>query len=191
VAVDYLRLTLDQIQSELRKTAADVRASFGTLDDRQLNWRPDPSRWSVAQCLQHLVQSNDEMCGAFERAADPARPRTIWQRLPILPGVIGRMMVSSLGPKVTRKFVAPSQSTPSASDSDSGVLDRFAASQERVLAITRTLAGRDLDRMILVSPFVKVVTYSVFDGLRLVVAHEHRHVEQARRVREAPGFPRS
>ena len=34
----------------------------------------------------------------------------------------------------------------------------------------------------MVSPFVAAITYSVLDGLRLVVAHDHRHFEQARRV---------
>ena len=41
------------------------------------------------------------------------------------------------------------------------------------------------------SPFIKVVTYSVLDGWRLVFAHERRHFEQARAVSLSPGFPRS
>ena len=188
--MDYTRLELDQIPAELNKTEADIRATFAGLTPVQLNWKPDAKSWSVAQCFEHLAQSNQEMCGAFERAADPARPRTIWQRLPVMPKLIGRMMVSSLGPRVTRKFVAPKQSTPSASTLDAGILDRFFASQEQVQVIARRLAGRDLNRLILVSPFVSVVAYSVLDGLRLIVAHERRHVEQARRVMQAPGFPR-
>ena len=39
------------------------------------------------------------------------------------------------------------------------------------------------------SPFVGIVTYSVLDGWRLMVAHERRHVQQARRVMATPGFP--
>jgi hypothetical protein len=187
--VDYTKLELDQIPSELNKTLADVRSTFTPLNAKQLNWRPDATSWSVGQCLEHLVQSNRELCAAFERAADPARPRTLWQRLPILPGFFGRMLVSTQGPKVGRKFVAPRQSTPSASDIDSGILDRFAAGHEQVQTIVRRVAGRDLSRMILVSPFVSFITYSVLDGLRLIVAHERRHIEQAKRVMQSPGFP--
>jgi hypothetical protein len=40
------------------------------------------------------------------------------------------------------------------------------------------------------SPFASVVTYSVLDGWRLVVAHDRRHVEQARRVTQAAEFPK-
>jgi hypothetical protein len=39
------------------------------------------------------------------------------------------------------------------------------------------------------SPFIKVITYSVLDGWRLVFAHDRRHLEQARRVTLSPGFP--
>ena len=39
------------------------------------------------------------------------------------------------------------------------------------------------------SPFIGVITYSVLDGWRLMVAHDHRHIEQAQRVRTSPGFP--
>jgi hypothetical protein len=33
------------------------------------------------------------------------------------------------------------------------------------------------------------LTYSVLDGCRLIVTHERRHFEQARRVTQASGFP--
>jgi hypothetical protein len=39
------------------------------------------------------------------------------------------------------------------------------------------------------SPFARVVTYSVLDGWRLMLAHNRRHVEQARRVTQAGEFP--
>jgi hypothetical protein len=39
------------------------------------------------------------------------------------------------------------------------------------------------------SPFMRVITYSVLDGWRLVVAHNHRHIQQAKRVVQAQGFP--
>jgi hypothetical protein len=44
-------------------------------------------------------------------------------------------------------------------------------------------------RIIMVSPFVSFITYSVLDGCRLIVTHERRHLEQARRVTQAPEFP--
>jgi hypothetical protein len=41
------------------------------------------------------------------------------------------------------------------------------------------------------SPFIRIVTYSVLDGWRLMVSHDRRHLEQARRVTESPEFPKA
>jgi DinB superfamily len=188
--VDFTRLTLDQVRAELTRTAADVRATFGHLDGRQLNWRPDATSWSVAQCFDHLINANREMCRAITLAGDPTGSRTIWQRLPILPGLFGRVLVSSQGPTTTRKFTAPKKATPSASEIDARVLDRFAAGHGEVDALAVAFAARDPARLIMVSPFVRFITYSVLDGFRLIAAHERRHYEQARRVLQRTDFPR-
>jgi hypothetical protein len=56
-------------------------------------------------------------------------------------------------------------------------------------ARVRALEGSDVTRIVMVSPFVAFITYSVLDGCRLLVAHERRHLEQARRVTQEPTFP--
>src|SRR5919106_7041775 len=112
--MDYTRLSLNQVRSGLEEIARDANATFGRLDARQLNWRPDATRWSVAQCFEHLLTANHLMWRAAEGALDDAQPRTIWQRLPLLPGVLGRALIRSQSPGAERKLTAPSQARPSA-----------------------------------------------------------------------------
>jgi hypothetical protein len=102
--VDYTTLSLAQVQAGLEAVAADTQATFGRLDSRQLNWRPDASRWSTAQCLEHLLTANRLMVQSAREALDGAKPPTIWQRLPVLPGMFGRMLIRSQAPQATRKF---------------------------------------------------------------------------------------
>ena len=180
--MDFTKLTVAEVNAQLARTAADVRASFGHLDSVALNWRPSPGAWSVAQCLDHLVQANRELCAAMSDACDPATPRTIWQKLPVWPGLFGRLLITTQGPSATRKFTAPKAAVPSASDIDAGVIDRFVESHAAIAGVIRSLAGRDPARVIMISPFVKFITYSVLDALRLIAAHERRHYEQACRV---------
>jgi hypothetical protein len=187
--VDYTRLTIEEIEAELARTTRDVRARFGPLDTPQLNWRPSVTAWSVAQCLDHLTQANHQMCVAMFKACEPDTPRTAWQRLPVLPGMFGRVMITSLTPTGTRKFRAPQTATPSASDIDAAVIGRFVDGHREIAAVIRGLAGRDPARIIMVSPFVRFVTYSVLDGLRIVATHERRHFEQALRVVSSAGYP--
>jgi len=187
--MDYATLPLSEVRSGLESLSQDVQATFGACDDRQLNWRPDPARWSIAQCFDHLLTANALMFRAAEAALDDATPRTVWQRMPIVPRVLGRLLVRSQAPGAARKFKAPSQAVPATSDIAGDVIARFIEQHREAVRRITSLDERDAARAVMTSPFIKVVTYSVFDGWRLVLAHDRRHVEQARAVMQSPGFP--
>ena len=187
--MDYTSLSLDDVRGALEDVAEQAQVTFGALTSGQLNWRPDAKRWSVAQCFEHLLTANRLMRRAADDALDPSRSKPLWQRVPILPGYVGRMMVRSQAPDATRKFMAPSAARPAASDLPGDVVQRFSAQQRESAALAAALDERLAARTVMSSPFLGIVTYSVLDGWRLMVAHNHRHFEQARRVTGSPGFP--
>ena len=188
--MDYTKLSLAEVRSALDDIARETHVTFGSFDSRQLNWRPDPTRWSVAQCFEHLLTANRQMLRAAADALNGGHPRTIWQRAPILPGLLGRMLIRSQAPGSTRKFVAPPASQPSASDIPGDIISRFIEQNRDGAGQVKALDERVAAQAIMTSPFVRVIAYSVLDGWRLIVAHDHRHIQQARRVTEATGFPR-
>ena len=187
--MDYSTLSLAEVRTGLADVSRDVENTFGRLSARQVNWREDATRWSVGQCLEHLLTANRLMFRQAELAFDPGHSRTVWERLPGLPAFFGKLLVRSQGPEVTRKYKAPTPARPSSSDVSAAVVQRFVAQHreaaERIAALDESLASRT----IMTSPFARVITYSVLDGWRLIFAHDRRHVEQARRVTQAPGFP--
>jgi hypothetical protein len=187
--MDYTKLSLPEVRAALDETARDVQATFGALDVRQLNWRPDARQWSVAQCLEHLLAANRMMSQASEAALAHLRPRTVWQRLPIVPGLLGRMLIRSQSPAGARKFTTSPQAQPTTSDIGADVIERFVQQHRDLTQRLMTLDERQAASAIMTSPFANLVVYSVLDGWRLVAAHDRRHVEQARRVMGMPGFP--
>ena len=187
--MDYTTISLANVRTEFEAIAADAAAAFGRLDARQLNWKADAARWSVAQCLEHLLTANGQMAEMADQALDGTRRRTLWQRLPIWPGLLGRMLVRTQSPDTTRKFKAPGKAQPAASAIDAGIVGRFVDQQRVLIAKLDAAAARDLAGVVMVSPFLGIVTYSVLDGWRLMVAHERRHLQQATRVMATPGFP--
>ena len=188
--MDYTTLSLAEARSGLDDLARDAQTTFGRLDARQLNWRPDAKRWSVAQCFEHLLQMNRLMMQAAGDGLNEKMPRTIFQRLPVLPRVLGRVMVRSQSPETTRKFSSPSQGRPSNGDIAADVVARYVEQQRDAVTRLQAIDEHDAARAIMISPFIGVVTYSVLDGWRLMFAHGRRHVEQARRVTTEQGFPR-
>ena len=189
--MDYATLSLADVRSGLDSIARETQSTFGGYDARQLNWRPDATRWSVAQCFDHLLTANRMMFKAADDALTGAAPRSLWQRLPVLPGVLGRMLIRSQAPGAKRKFTAPPPAQPAMSDISVDVIQRFIEQQRDGVARVQALDARIAARVIMTSPFVKVITYSVMDGWRLVLAHDRRHFEQARAVTLSPGFPTS
>lgn len=187
--MDYTTISLVDVRTELDAIAADAGTAFGRLDARQINWKADASRWSVAQCLEHLLTANRQMVEMADQALDATRGRTLWQRLPIWPGLLGRMLVRTQSPNATRRFKAPGKAQPAASALDTGIVARFVHQQRELIAKLDASATRDLAGVVMASPFLGIVTYSVLDGWRLIVAHERRHVQQAKQVMATPGFP--
>lgn len=186
--MDYTHLSLAEICRELQQIARDAE-TFGRLDAQQLNWKPDATRWSVAQCFEHLVTANRLMLRGAVDALNPSRPRTMWQRLPFLPAVFGPMMVRSQAPENLRKFTAPAAARPATSDVAGDIVEHFIEQHRDAVEEVSRLDGGVANETIMASPFVRVITYSVIDGWRLMVAHDRRHLAQARRVMDAPGFP--
>jgi hypothetical protein len=119
---------------------------------------------------------------------DGSRAPTIWERVPVLPGVLGRALIRSQAPTAARKFTAPPGARPVFTQIPGDIVRRFAAQQREIAQWIGTLDDRQA-RLIMTSPFIRVVTYSVLDGCRLIVVHDWRHIEQARRVTALPEFP--
>ena len=180
--MDYARTSLAEVTAGLSRIAVDARQTFGALAVDLLNWRPDESAWSGAQCLQHLVTANGLMIQAAERALDGTSPKTIWQRLPLMPGIVGPMLIRSQAPTTTRRFVAPAPARPSSSGIGPDVVARFVTQHEHAVTRLHALDERQAARTIMISPFVRFMTYSVLDGWRLIYAHDLRHLQQARAV---------
>jgi len=189
--MDYTTLSVSQVREGIGELNRDVEATFVSLDGEQLNWRPDPARWSAAQCFEHLLKMNALMLQAAENALDDGHPRSVWQRLPLLPSVLGPIMVRSQSPDTPRKYTAPAPGRPSSSEISPDIVRRFIEQQRRAVERLQAADEQKAARTVMASPFIRVICYSVLDGWRLVLAHGRRHVEQARRIIKEPAFPKT
>jgi len=182
---------LDRLVEELGAITTEAREVFGALDAAQLNWKPSAERWSVGQCFDHLIRTNSTFFADMRRVASGAYKGSAWARVSPLSGFFARMILRSLDPVRGRKTKAPRVFEPAKSDVDANVMGEFASHQEELVRLMRATAGVDLRRTMVTSPVAAVATYSLLDAYRIVVAHERKHFEQARRVAEDGRFPRA
>ncbi len=168
--------------------ANDTKSTFGHLSPAQLNWKPSPDRWSVAQCFDHLLTSNK---GYFPVIDDvfAGKKRTFWERMPVLPGLAGKLLIKSMEPSSTRKVKAPKRFQPAQSDISASIINDFAGQQSKLVEKMKASEHLDLERIVITSPVTAAITYSLMDAYRLIVVHEQRHFQQAKRVMEESSFP--
>lgn len=191
MSIAFHRESLPVLIDVARKVPAEVRAEFGALRTDQLNWKPAADKWSVGQCFDHLLTSNGEYFPIFDRVLQGQKTsNTIWESLPGLPRFWGQMLIKSVSPDAARKQKAPKIFAPATSAVDAGIIPRFIDQQERVISYLNTITAVDADRIIITSPVARVITYSLLDACRVIVAHEQRHILQARRVTQLPEFPK-
>lgn len=186
--MDYLKADLPSLITAANNTANETKNAFGHLTSAQLNWKPSAERWSVAQCFDHLLASNNGYFPIIDSVL-AGQKQTFWQSMPVLPGVMGRLLIKSLDPVKGRKLKAPKNFQPAQSDISSSVIDDFVAQQSKIVEKMKATEPLDLERIIISSPVTSVVTYSLMDAYRVIVVHEARHLQQARRVTEESGFP--
>lgn len=186
--MNYQKAELPHLIDATNSIASETRNTFGDLTPAQLNWKPSAERWSVGQCFAHLLNSNKGYFPIIDRVLAGRKP-TFWQSVPVLPGMMGKLLIKSLDPASTRKLKAPKNFAPAQSDIPDSVIDDFVAQQARIAEKMKATEHLDLEKIIITSPALAVVTYSLLDAYRVIVVHERRHFHQAQRVTQESGFP--
>jgi hypothetical protein len=180
---------VQKLAAELDDIGQEVKTRFGSFTAEQLNWKASPETWSVGQCLDHLIKINSEYFPELDTIIRGERNQKFWETYSPFSGLFANLLYKSVSPEGERKLKAPKTATPSSSDISPAIVEDFEKHQVELAEKMRQTAGLDTKRIILTSPFLKLITYSLFDGYRIIVTHERRHLEQAKRVTQAEGFP--
>ena len=171
--------------------AAEAQQTFGELSEQQRNWKHNAESWSIGQCFDHLVKANESYFPLIEQSIKGEQPRTFWESLPLLPTFFGWMLIKFLSPESTKKLKAPGIFQPSSSDIDPHIINNFVKQQNQLTYLMKETAELDLRRVKITSPAMRFVTYSLLDCYTIIVVHEKRHFQQAKRVLDVEGFPKT
>ncbi|ELR72956.1 hypothetical protein C900_00917 [Fulvivirga imtechensis AK7] len=183
--------TLDQKQflERLKSETEEILAFAYMLSEQpteKLTEQPTPNQWSVAECLEH-------MNAATELYLDQIEPKMITHLKPsgttfFKRGFFASYSTKSLKPsaegKIKSKMKTMKIFQPISEQNVKSVLDRFVNNQHRVLRVLHDLDGKDLRSFKLTTALGKILKFYVGEALEFAIAHNQRHVLQARRVLE-------
>jgi hypothetical protein len=181
---------LDAFRLQFEELANDADAMTSALTDDQFNWRPPSGGWTVAQCIDHLNVTAREYLPRLDEGIADAIRGGLYGEGPFHYTVLGRLFVWSQQPTTKLKYKATKVFEPSPSRQKQETLAAFRAYQVQLVDRLRQANGLDLARARVSSPVVAVLRMPLGSGFALVVAHERRHLQQARTVLAHPAFPR-
>ena len=181
---------LNKLISELEKISEDAQKTFGGLSGEQLNWKPSAESWSVGQCLDHLIVTNEMEFPAIERVIKGEHQNPFWSKVPFLTNLWGSFVLKAVEPTNAKKTKNPKVFSPSASRIDANIVSRFVEHQQKMAELMTATKDLDLTKIVISSPVAVFVTYRLSDAYKIVVQHEWRHFRQAERVMQSEGFPK-
>jgi hypothetical protein len=190
--MSYLRMPsefqamLDQLDAIKR----DGEAIVSGLSDAQLNWRQGPARWSIADGLQHLNVSVTKAMPAFDQAIATGRAKSQFATGPFRYGWFARFVAGSMEPPPKFRMKAPSmvQVPLTATYRAADLLPEFFRVRDELARRVRQSEGLDLARVRTISHVNRLLRLPLGAYFQFILAHDRRHLWQARQVRNDPRF---
>ena len=175
------------LESWLQSAAAvsrDFSEAFGTLTESQLNWKPDEKRWSIAQCIEHLIHTNELYLVSIQQLAEGTYRPTLWERISPFSSLWTRLFRYSMQEKARTRVPAPAAFRPHLSAIDPGVIPDLVHQQAVLMQAVRNTDHLSHQRTTLASPVTGWVTFRLNGLIQMLLSHEKRHFHQAQAVKE-------
>ena len=170
--------------ARLEQHSEAYRSAFGQLDEGALNWKPSAKDWSVGQCIDHVIVTNQIYKPIFDRVISGDRRKRLFERFTPAADFFGDFLLKIVSPTNARKTKTMPVFEPATSDVPADIVEQFASHQEVLIGWYRQLEDADL-RQVVTSPASGAIIYRLEKVLEILPAHEERHFLQAGRLLRA------
>lgn len=158
---------------------------FEALGEEVLTLRANPNKWSVIECIEHLNIADGHYLTLFERKLPVAKVcdkedyKSTW---------MGNYFVKMMKPRPDGTIPSPMR-TMSKFDPEvrvhSDTIEKFKKDQLELIKYLDMAAKLDLKAIKVPSAIGRLVTFRLGDAFRFLIAHNQRHMIQAKNVLKA------
>lgn len=166
----------------------DLPGLAGRLSAAQFNWRPRAHGWSIGQCIEHLNITTERYLPVIRQAVADGRLRGLVAPGPFAPSLVERWFIGMLEPPVRLRVKAPRAFVAPAELEVGETLARWSFLHHQFAEVVTSAAGLDRGRIKVRSQFGPI-SFGLGATFAILLAHERRHVWQARQVRNDAAFP--
>jgi len=100
------------------------------------------------------------------------------------------MILKYVEPNSTKKVKTFKIFIPEVKKLDTNIINSFCEEVEKMISFADELNGIDLTKIKFSSPATKLLKMNLGDALLINLYHDRRHLNQAKKVLNEPGFPK-
>lgn len=178
---------INQLQSDVKQIIAAAE-HLQTADPVKLSYSHAEGQWSVAQVLEHLNAYNRHYLPLIEKSmVHISKDTNAW----FVPGFWGNYFTKMMMPKnvfdIKNKMKTAKTYSPDKSVNVEAVFKEFFQHQNKILQLLDVAKRRNLNNIHIPITISKLIRLKLGDMFRFLIAHEQRHMIQARNAIKAVG----
>lgn len=172
--------SLQQELGDIRRRANEL---VNGLTAEQLARRPEPSRWSIAECIAHLNATAAVVQQFMRKGIERGKTQRLLGKEPFALGPKGRLLLWIASPPPKFRMRAPKQVAPPLTIANpAGLLPEFMRVQDEWERLSKEAQGLDMSR-IKVGPLFSPFRCRLSAAFPWMMAHQRRHLLQAENVK--------
>jgi hypothetical protein len=176
---------VSQVIEDLDRQLARAQALLSSVDDELLRRHPPRGGWSMIECLQHIVLTNQAILTAMAAKA-PRRDAAGDLDTHVAPNRVTRLFLWVLEPPVRWLRVKSLPAVvPDYVPDARQVLADLEATHRQLTRLMRSLSSAEVNTIRFPDLFNPRFSHSLGVGMLIIAAHERRHLWQAEQARAA------
>ncbi len=162
---------------------------FSGLSENQINWKPSEEKWSVGECIDHLVVTH-KLYNSRIKELQPLFEDLGEGSFKFKHSFSGRMILKYVDPNSTTRAKTFKVFKPSMRQINTNIIRSFCEEVETMISFAGKLHGADLTKIKISSPVTRLLRMNVGDALLINLYHDKRHLNQAEKIINETNFPK-
>ena len=179
----------DQAMSHLHATRKQVLDLIGPLSEAQWKFKPGPERWSIAECAEHITETENLLRGLIQQSS---------KKLPVDEGKRAAVAAKKEASAKAVLTTMTDRSKPASAPGEIRPAGRYAtkaalvaalnARRDETIKYVETTEDDLRGRFFQMGPGREMDLYEM---ILMISGHSERHLLQMKEVTAAPGYPKN
>lgn len=168
----------DALQMEITSISWEFEKLLNDLNEEDINYRPNPSSWSIAENLSHLIRVNESYYPIFDQLIAGTYKAPLIGKISFLANSFGNLLHKAMASK--RKTKTFTLWEPESKNYDLEIAADFNKHQMELSVYIEKLDPFFETGTIIHSPVNRLLVYPLDKAADIIIAHEKRHLEQSK-----------